>query len=302
MLLYAAALSVGACGPDPGGAQSVRFTETPAAPLSTAEPSATPPPSSTPACAESAGRIEAFTYSGVVVDEAVPVRVYFPPCYEAGETRYPVAYLLHGKPYDESHWDELGVGSAADQGIASGEWPPFLLVLPLQPEPIFTNSDGGPWSYEEELIEGLVPFVDGTFRTDPRAEARALVGISRGGIWALEIGFRNPSIFATVGALSPALSVNHARLEFDPFQLARQAEELPAQVLLVAGDSDWARGATERLAATLTESGRSVTLEIVPGAHEDPTWRAALERVLSFLSSAWQSFNEAGIPPRSSIP
>jgi len=110
------------------------------------------------------------------------------------------------------------------------------------------------------------------------------------------------SIFATVGALSPALSVNHARLEFDPFQLARQAEELPAQVLLVAGDSDWARGATERLAATLTESGRSVTLEIVPGAHEDPTWRAALDRVLSFLSSAWQSFNEAGIPPRSSIP
>ncbi|OGO12229.1 MAG: hypothetical protein A2Y93_18060 [Chloroflexi bacterium RBG_13_68_17] len=301
-LVAVAALVAGACANAPGGSQAVRFTETAPAATPMAPAPSLPARTPTPDCVEPVGWVEALTYPGVVVREPIPLRVYLPPCYDNSDTRFPVAYLLHGKPYDETHWEDLGVSVIADQGIASGEWPPFLLVMPLQPEPIFSNSDGGRWSYEEEMVEGLVPFIDDTYRTDARPEARALAGISRGGVWALEIGFRNPTLFGAVGALSPALAVNHPRPAYDPFQIVLEASSLPPRIFLAAGDSDWARPATERLGQVLAEDGWVHTLVILPGSHEDGTWQSTLRPLLAFFAAAWESVDTGIGPPRPTIP
>jgi enterochelin esterase-like enzyme len=215
----------------------------------------------------------------------VPLIVYLPPCYQNSTGAYPVLYLLHGYPYDQSHWVDLGVIDASDRAIREG-MEPFIMVLPLQPEPLFRQTDGGQGSYESEFIGGLLPFIDGRYRTVRSPAGRYLGGISRGGIWALEIGLRNPGLFDHIAAYSPSLSVNYARPEFDPLVIASKAERLPSNVLLVAGEDDWALPKTKTLHEALSNRGDLVVaiLEVVPGDHSNPTWKSALEHLFGFYA------------------
>jgi enterochelin esterase-like enzyme len=200
-----------------------------------------------------------------------------------------VLYLLHGKPFTESHWDDLGADEVADDAIAAGTWVPFLIVMPLEPEPLFSSTDGGEGSYEQELLEGLVPFIDRNYRTDPQPGARALAGISRGGVWALEIGLRHSDVFGGVGALSPALSANHARPEFDPHDIVAEGGLFPARIYLGAGDSDWARRLTASLANNLGEAGATLMLAITPGGHQAEVWIRLLRPMMSYLVTPWRA-------------
>lgn len=188
---------------------------------------------------------------------------------------------------DESQWEALGAVTLADSRIAVGAWPPFVMVMPRQPEPLFSSSDGGPGSYEDEMLTGLMPFIEGRYRVAPEAGGRALAGISRGGVWALEIGLRHPEAFDAVAALSPALVVNYARPEYDPLRLDLRPGETPAHIFLAAGEDDWARSATEQLSRGLTAAGVEHRLVILPGAHESGLWQAALEPMFAFLTAAW---------------
>jgi enterochelin esterase-like enzyme len=237
-----------------------------------------------PACTENGTWVD-FHYRGVAIAGDVPARVYLPPCYEGDSGRYPVAYFLHGKPYTEEQWIDLGLPQLVEGAEAT--LPPMILVLARQPEPLFSNSDGGPGSYETEFLEGLVASIDRTFRTDPRADRRAVVGLSRGGVWALEIPLRNPGQFDVVAALSPALAVNYARDVYEPLQLAATADPVPGRFFLGAGEDDWARSKTEEMAGILAGRGISPELVIVPGDHSDPTWETLLPDVLAFLAGSF---------------
>jgi len=233
-------------------------------------------------CEETVGTTQPGVYRGVAVAEDVPYNVYLPPCYGIGEQNYPTLYLLHGYPYDQGHWQELGAIEVADDGISGGEWPPFIMVMPLQPDPLFRGSDGGPGSYEMELIEGLIPHIESSYRSDP--SARALAGISRGGVWALEAAFRNPTEFVSVAALSPALAVNSARPPYDPFEIVAAADLFPMNILLLAGDEDWAAVETERFSKVLGEAGIEHVYQISVGDHSDTMWAAVLADVFGFLA------------------
>jgi len=233
-------------------------------------------------CTEAAGSLQAGVYRGIAVAQDIPYNLYLPPCYDSLDQYYPTLYLLHGYPFDETHWESLGAIEIANDGIGGGEWPPFIMVMPLQPEPLFRSSDGGPGSYETELLEGLVPFIEKNFRSDP--SARALAGISRGGVWALEVAFRNPLEFDSVAALSPALAVNSARPPYDPFEIVANSDRYPRRILLLAGDKDWAAVETKRLSQALSEAGAEHTFRIMAGDHSNETWAAAMGEVIGFLA------------------
>lgn len=253
----------------------------PVEPGSSPEPA--PSPSPTP-CAESAGQVIESSYRAVAVAADVPLLVYLPPCYGEGTVGYPTAYLLHGLPYDERHWLELGAVEQFELGLRAGVWEPMILVMPRQPEPLFTSTDGGPGSYEQEFLEALVAHVERAYAVDPARQGVA--GISRGAIWALEIAFRNPQRMVAVAALSPALAVNAARPAYDPLELARASPQLPAAILLLAGESDWAAVKTADLSQILLERDIGHQHLQVPGDHSDPTWAAALDQVFDFLSAS----------------
>ncbi len=260
---------------------------TPPPPTGTPEPSATPLSTPTPSCAGHPGEIEEHVYPSAALPGEIPVRVYLPSCYRETERRYPAIYVLHGKPFDERHWEELGVLDYVTGAGLGAAPPPFLIVMPRVPEPLFSGTDGGPGSYEAEMVEALVPFIDQSYRTESQAERRALAGISRGGVWSLEIGLRNPAVFDRVAALSPALAVNYPRQPYDPFFILESGNAWPSRIYLVAGEDDWALPETQRLSTVMESSGVAHRIETVPGAHIAETWESAIPGVLQYLAEGW---------------
>lgn len=255
-------------------------------PTSTPRP-ASPTATATPGCQDRAGRIESISYRSALLGIDVPVLVYLPPCADLAARQYPAVYLLHGKPMNETQWLDLGVPTLADGRISGGSWPALVLVMPRQPEPLFSGTDGGPGSYEEELLTSVIPFVEEHLPVRQGPDARALAGISRGGVWALAIALRHPEVFDGIAALSPALAVNYARPEFDPLRFELLPGETPSRIFLAAGEGDWAKADTEQLSAALRRGGVEHQMLILPGGHEAAFWEAALEPMFAFLVSGW---------------
>ncbi len=232
--------------------------------------------------------MRSLTYPGAVFDEDVRLTVYLPGCYSSSNEQYPSLYLLHGYPQDEQHWETLGVIDLVEEGIIAGKWPPILLILPNQTEPLFTKTDGGPGSYEQEMIEGLVPFIDETFRTLAEPQSRAIAGVSRGGVWALEIALRNPDVFNTVAALSPSLHVNHPRAPYDPFHIAGGDSPLPEMIFISGGAGEPSfLVKIELFAQHLTEEGIRHTFLFTDGNHTDESWEGILPEVIQFVMQTW---------------
>ena len=268
--------------------QAPRATKT-LPPTKTPIPSFTPTISPVPVCLEQRGRVEQEQYSSSLLGEQVPYLLYLPPCYLENEREYPTLYLLHGFPFDETHWIDLGFTDWVDQAISTNLLPAVLVVMPRAPEPLFTSTDGGPNSYEVEFIEDFLPHFEKVYRVDTRPQGRALAGISRGGVWALEITFRHADLFDTVIAMSPALNVNYARPPYDPFVLVSKDLKLPTGIFLSAGKDELSfRQATEKLSSTLEEYGFPHTYVSTQGGHDAEGWLLVFDDMLIFLSEVWQ--------------
>jgi enterochelin esterase-like enzyme len=216
--------------------------------------------------------------------------IYLPPCYDANsEVRYPVVYLLHGIPMDERHWLDEGLVETADKLFGSGELPPFIVVMPRGDSSIYTDTSGGDRSFEGVLVNELIPAIDSRFRTLADAEHRAIGGISRGGVWALEIAFAHPELFAAVGGHSPALAVNRATVDYDPLVLAKSAPIDQLRIFLDAGDRDWTRTETQALSKILAERYIPHTYTVGKGVHDYPYWATQVEAYLRFYGAPWKA-------------
>ncbi len=274
-------------------------------PLPTATPTSTPTPTLTPTptststprpyvCPLSTGKTKAHTFWSEAMQEQVNYLVHLPPCYHYYPQRaFPVLYLLHGWPLNEYHWQSLGVADIADAWFSQGLVGPVILVMPgvTNPEGRYIHSSGGEYSFEGMLVNELLPAIDQEYRTWRQPEGRAVGGISRGGVWSLEIGLLYPDLFGIVGGHSPALAVNHPLPAYDPFLLA-EAGAPGQRIYLDAGDADWTRAATIRLRDLLLEKGADVTYQVHEGAHVDRLWRLGLPDYLRFYTRTWPRFVE----------
>jgi len=259
--------------------------QTPTPPVSPIErPVVTP--TTTPTL-ELAGQVEEHVYFSPTTGQDEHYRVYLPPGYDQSDERYPVLYLLHGWPYEAAHWDGMGAEESADAGIQTGALPPFIIVQPRGSEGVYVNTGGGDRSFEGQMVNDLIPHVDATYRTWAEREGRAIGGISRGGVWALEIGFRYPDVFAAVGAHSPALSVNMAPAIYDPFYLLDAPGVAALRIYLDAGDADWAREGAEELDQALEEQGLAHKFVVRSGGHSVWLWSAGVTEYLAFYADGW---------------
>ncbi len=244
----------------------------------------------TAASAPLIGRVEPHTYFSQVSGTEESYTIYIPPGYDESNRRYPVLYLLHGWPPEAADWEALGAIQTADVGIANGTLPPFIIVIPRGSEALYVNTSGGDRSFEGQVIKDLVPHIDATYRTWPAWEGRAIGGISRGGVWALEIAFRNPGLFSVVGAHSPALSMNLAPPAYDPFNLLETPGVTSLRIYLDTGDADWTYPSTRSLHETLDGRGIANQFVVHTGSHTRTMWSANLAEYLAFYTAGWVGF------------
>lgn len=259
-------------------------TEKPKPLLATPSATPTPTPTKTPICETTGGEIIEGSYSSVVDREEFTYLAYLPPCYAVEQADYPVIYLLHGYPYDQTHWLDLELVKTYEQERKSKKWPKVIFVLPSVPERIYTRTDGGVGSYEQELLEGLIPAIEAEFRVLADNDQRVIGGISRGGVWALEIGLRNSDYFEHIVAVSPSLVNNWPRPSYDPFEIVREDRIFPKSIYLSAGENEAPfRVKIEAFVALLDQEGIPYFFLRHPGNHSDASWQAVMEEIVSQL-------------------
>ncbi len=141
------------------------------------------------------------------VDPVRQPRVYLPPDYESSGKSYPVVYLLHSIfQGPEQLLAERNVVPLTERAVANGTIKAFILVVGDYRGPmtgsLYENTENtGRWL--DHIVQELVPYVDGRYRTLRKPESRALVGEMMGGRGAFLLAMRHPDIFGMLYALNP---------------------------------------------------------------------------------------------------
>jgi enterochelin esterase-like enzyme len=153
------------------------------------------------------------TYHSTTVGVDRQTLVYTPPGYSE-EKKYNVLYLLHGIGGDEREWYYNGSPHyILDNLYADQKLEPMIVVLPngramVNDDPVGDIFDPEKVrafeTFEFDLLNDLIPFIDSTYPVLTGRDNRALAGLSMGGGQALNFGLGHLDAFAWVGAFSAA--------------------------------------------------------------------------------------------------
>ncbi len=215
-------------------------------------------------------------------------RIYLPPCYEEDGRAYPALYMLPGNNQTDAIWDDLGLDEAAESAIKNDEIPPMLIVMP-DGGWIALNSSGGPHSYETVLVEDLIPFIETNYCAWAEADGRAIGGLSRGGYWALEIAFRHPEQFVSVGGHSASLLDIAAGPDLNPQYTGLSNDLGDLRIYLDIGADDGGIANTRRLHEDMAAQNIPHTWQLNPGGHNNAYWIAHLANYLAWYAIPWSS-------------
>jgi enterochelin esterase family protein len=249
------------------------------------------------------GSVRIETYHSASLGVPRTVWIYTPPGYDAGNTRYPVFYLLHGSGNIESSWMLTGRANLImDNLIAEGRARPMIIVNPLGyarqgvglgPElttPALAPASAAPASaapvsagntpFARDLLRDVVPFVEKKFRTLPGAVNRALGGLSMGGGQTIAIGFSHPDTFSSLVVMSAG--AEGAEATYPAFFTPATNKKIKL-LWIGIGKDDFLLGNARALDAALTAKGVNHTFRLTEGRHEWVVWRHHLHEVAPLL-------------------
>ena len=272
------------------------------------------------------GTLRHVTYRSRLLGRPQRFIVYLPPGYgkpaDRGR-RYPVVYFLHGCPGQPRDWLVKGdLHDTIEVLLAAHRVPAMILVMPDGSGPggrfdctLYMNRSDGTYPAETAFVDELVPLIDRRYRTIPRRERRALLGVSSGGFAALNLGVRHPELFGVLASFS-----GYFRAREDPRairsildgdarawkanspadRLASLPPGLRPHVYLGDGVSDPMLASNEAFARQLEQLGIDHQMRVTPGRHSWSYWRrhlsAALTWVGAHLNEGVQAFRRSGVP------
>lgn len=250
-------------------------------PTSTPTLTLTPTIALTPYCQEPGGLVIPENVDSAILGYKVAMRVYLPPCYkDFPERQFPVLYLIHGLNQNERSWNEVGADKTAAVMIAKGQLPPFIIVMPEEKAQQETSND-----FAKVFVNEIVPYTDVHYRTKPNRLYRAIGGLSRGGGWAINIGFQNPDKFGAVGLHSAAIFYG------DDAKLVSWIKAVPPglmpRVYLDIGEEDILLESVKWVHFVFTQQGVRHDYFINKGTHTISYWRDNLPAYLKWYTTGW---------------
>ncbi len=174
----------------------------------------------------------------------VDATVLLPTSYTQSDARYPVLYLLHGRPQDHTAF-------AVRPWFAQQTTQEMIIVTPNVADSWYINSVTEPANkYEDFMVRDLVSYVDEQYRTVASREGRAVAGISMGGWGAMMLGLKHHQLFRAVGAFGSPFTISRNYGSHDMTDPAQQRFGEP--------------GSPARLGHDVNSLAASISLDSVP--------------------------------------
>ena len=155
----------------------------------------------------------------------------------------------------------------------------------LPPEVAFGGAD----AFLAFIEEQVKPFVADRYPVDP--DDQGLIGVSAGGLFALNALFTRPGAFRRIVAISPALYWGERRLFELEAALAKRTADLPVDLFLAVGGLEEAHDPQARMVSSLYEMeavlrargypGLRMSMEVFPGETHMSVFPAAVSRGVS---------------------
>jgi enterochelin esterase-like enzyme len=219
--------------------------------------------------------------------------VYTPPGYDNNTSKkYPVLYILHGGGEDERGWATQGkTDLILDNLIAENNAEPMLVVMP---DGNFGSGGLAGFneivlrSFENELKQSLIPFVEKNYRTQTDAKNRALAGLSMGGLQTLYAGIKNRNMFAYLGVFSSGWFANRPELANPQYDFMKANatiinSNLKSFWISMGGKEDIAYNNCKIMLSKFDEMGIKYAYSEYPGGHTWPVWRNNLYNFAQIL-------------------
>ena len=214
-------------------------------------------------------------------------------------------YLQHGGGEDETGWIRQGRANfILDNLIAEGEAKPMIVVMaygyarragaaaPNLSGPAMGTPQGAQAreemakTFEDDVTQVLIPFVDKTYRTLPDRDHRAMAGLSMGGFQTFHITLKHLDLFSHIGGFSGTggmledrkldLKTDFNGAFADPAAFAKKVHLLYFGV--GTAEPERFRTRIQGLHTALTEAGVEHVYWESPGTdHEWQTWRRNLK-------------------------
>lgn len=228
------------------------------------------------------GTIEEVEYKSTTVGTTRKATVYLPPKYDKSK-KYPVLYLLHGIGGDHKEWMQGTPNIIMDNLYAQGKAKPMIIVMPNGRALPNDKPEGNVYSeemtkgfeiFERDLIDDLIPFIQGKYSTYTDQEHRAIAGLSMGGGQSLNFGLGNLDKFAFVGGFSSAPNTKQPEQLIPDVEATKKANKV---LWMVCGSKDFLMFNSSRLKAFCDKNEVPCTLiEYPEGQHDFVVWKYGL--------------------------
>lgn len=258
------------------------------------------------------GRIDTISYTSRTVGTTRRALVYTPPGFSKSK-KYPVLYLLHGIGGDEKEWLTGGKPQVIlDNLYAEGRLQPMIVVMPngraMKDDRavgnIFDSAKVQAFAtFEKDLLNDLIPFVERSYPTLKDREHRAIAGLSMGGGQSLNFGLGNLDKFAWVGGFSSAPNTKRPEELVPDAEAAKQKLKL---LFISCGDKDGLLPFSKRTHDYLAGKGVPHVYYLEPGGHDFKVWKNGLYMFAQFLfkpvnTASFSKYTVLGTPAASNI-
>ena len=254
------------------------------------------------------GQVREIWYNSKVTGSWRHALVYLPPAYDTEtKARYPVLYLQHGGGEDETGWIRQGNANfILDNLIAAGNCKPMIIVMAYgyarragqTPPDLTGKAFGSPEmmkamqdmaaTFEDDVTQVLVPFIDSTLRTLSDRDHRAMAGLSMGGMQTFQVTLNHLDMFSYIGGFSGAgglfvLANRNLDTKMDYNGVFADSAAFAKKVHLLwigvgANEPERMRSGLQKLHTSLQEANIQHVFYESPGTdHEWQTWRRDLK-------------------------
>ena len=228
------------------------------------------------------GSLDTIQYQSTTVGTIRTTMIYLPPGYDKSK-KYPVLYLLHGIGGDEFEWLRNGHPEIIlDNLYGEKKITSMIVVLPNGRAMKNDRAEGNVFepekaasfaTFEKDLLNDLIPFIESTYPVIQNRENRALAGLSMGGGQSLNFGLGNLDTFAWVGGFSSAPNTKSPELLVpNPTETASKLKLL----WISCGDKDGLIIFSQKLHQYCKENKVPHIWHVEPGVHDFNVWKSDL--------------------------